>query len=305
MMLHFAAGKAHDDLRDPAKAITHFDAANAIRRKIAPFDRARFMERVERIMGRFTRATFARASASGSRDETPVLVLGMPRSGTTLFERMLSSHPRVGGGGELTFWDAVAPEWSTTTPSELASGSAELRDGYLRVLRDIAPDALRVTDKMPFNFQWIGLVHEIFPRARFVHCRRGPIDTCLSIYMTYFSRDWGFASDRADLAWYYRQYAKLMAHWRAVLPPGSMLEVDYEEATASPEDVARRLVAFCGLEWDAACARPDANASAVRTANKWEARQPVYRTSVERWRAYEPWLGELRELATSSDDASR
>jgi len=178
----------------------------------------------------------------------------------------------------------------------LPARANELRGNYLRLLRGIAPDALRVTDKMPFNFLWVGLVHALLPRARIVHCRRNPVDTCLSIYSTYFAEHWGFTSDRGDLAAYYRQYLRLTDHWRAVLPADRMIDVDYEEAIAAPEETARRLIAFCGLEWDPACLSPDRNVDAVRTASRWQARQPIYRTSVERWRNYEPWLGELREL---------
>ncbi|HEY6459022.1 MAG TPA: sulfotransferase, partial [Polyangiaceae bacterium] len=145
-------------------------------------------------------------------------------------------------------------------------------------------------------FLWLGLVHALFPRARFVHCRRNPLDTCLSMYQTQFAANWGFASDRGDLVFYYRQYLRLMAHWRAVVPAERFLDVDYETATAAPEDAARRLVQFCGLPWDDACLRPEQNAESVKTASRWQARQPVYRTSVERWRRYEPWIGELKEL---------
>jgi hypothetical protein len=153
-----------------------------------------------------------------------------------------------------------------------------------------------VTDKLPFNFLWMGVIHVLLPRARFVHCRRNPIDTCWSSYCTPFVHDWAYAHDRSDLAFYYRQYLRVMRHWRAVLPPGRLLEVDYEDATATPEIVARRLVAFCGLEWDPDCLHPERNPDPVRTASMWQARQPIYRGSVERWRRYEPWLGELRQL---------
>lgn len=296
MTLHFSAGKFLDDVKDYAGAMQQFDAANAIRRKLAPFDRAQFTARVDRIIARFTRGFFEAHGALGDPDETPVLVLGMPRSGTTLFERIIASHPRVSGGGELPYWNDRAPAAVDAPIEELERSAGELREGYLRVLRGIGPDAARVTDKMPFNFLWIGLVHLLLPRARFVHCRRNPIDTCLSIYSIQFAQNWGFASDRAELAAYYRQYLRLMDHWRAVLPPGRLLEVDYERATAEPEPVARRLVEFCGLPWDPACLQPERNPDAVRTASKWQARQPIYRTSVERWRNYEPWLGELRSL---------
>ncbi len=297
MTLHFAAGKVLDDLRDYAGAVAHFDAANELRRRLSPpFDRVYLVQRVDRIVARFTRELFAEHAAMGRGDETPVLVVGMPRSGTTLVERIVSSHPRVGGGGELPFWNERGSVWADVEMGKLAGAADGLRGDYLRVLRRIGPDALRVTDKMPFNFLWLGLVHLLFPNARIVHCRRNPIDTCLSIYATQFIQTWGYASDRGDLAFYYRQYLRLMEHWREVLPPDRLLDVDYEDTTSAPEETARRLIAFTGLDWDPACLLPERNPGAVRTASTWQARQPIYRSSVERWRHYEPWLGELRGL---------
>lgn len=292
MTLHFAAGKALDDLGDYAGAIVHFDSANRLRRQTGRLDRADLERRIDGLIARFTREFFRDHAHLGAADETPVLILGMPRSGTTLIERILASHPRVAGAGELRFWRERGGEAVDADPSSLA----RLREDYLQLLKGIGPKAARVTDKMPFNFLWLGLVHQLLPRARIVHCRRNPVDACLSIYQTQFTQSWSFASDRSDLATYYRQYLRLMDHWRAVLPPESLLEVDYEEATSAPEAVARRLVEFCGLEWSGACLEPERNPDAVRTANRWQARQPVYRTSVERWRHYAPWLGELREL---------
>jgi tetratricopeptide (TPR) repeat protein len=300
MTLHFAAGKALHDLKSYPVAIEHFDAANRIRRQLAPFDRRDFERRIDRLIARFTRDFFEDHAGLGAAEETPVLVLGMPRSGTTLIERIVSSHPGVAGGGELPFWRERGGEWVEAEPANLAGVADGLRADYLRLLRGIGPDALRVTDKMPFNFLWVGLVHALFPRARIIHCRRNPVDTCLSIYQTQFSQNWAFASERGDLAAYYRQYLRLMDHWRAVLPSDRLLEIDYEEATAAPEATARRLIAFCGLAWDAACLEPERNPDAVKTASKWQARQPIYRTSVERWRHYEPWIGELRELLPQS-----
>ena len=296
MTLHFAAGKALDDLKDYAGAIRHFDAANEIRRRLSPFARVDFERLVDRLIARFTEDLFSSHAALGDGDETPVLVLGMPRSGTTLIERIVSSHPEVAGGGELVFWNEHASSWAEADVDAIAGAADRLRGDYLQVLRRIGPRALRVTDKMPYNFLWIGLVHLLLPRARIVHCRRNPIDTCLSIYQTQFAQNWGFASDRGDLAAYYRQYLRLMDHWRAALPPDRLIDVDYEAAIREPEETARRLIAFCGLPWDPACLSPERNPDAVRTASKWQARQPIYRSSVERWRHYEPWIGELRTL---------
>jgi len=296
MTLQFAGGKAKDDLGDYEGAMLHFARANEIRRRLArPFDRDQFEQLISGLISRFTGERLSSLAAT-EVEETPLLVLGLPRSGTTLVERIVSSHPRVAGGGELVFWNERAPAWMDATPEKASEMSVGLRADYLEVLREVAPDALRVTDKMPFNFLWVGLVHLLFPRARIIHCRRHAVDTCLSMYTTLFAQSWGFASDLGDLASYYRQYRRLMAHWRAVLPVDRLLDVDYEEVTAAPEASARRMLEFAGLEWDAACLVPERNATAVKTASKWQARQPIYRSSVDRWRRYEPWIGELREL---------
>ena len=300
MTLHFAAGKAHDDLGDYARAMEHFDAANGRRRKLAPrFDPSEHEALVTRLIERYTRARFAERSSLGGPDETPLFVLGMPRSGTTLVERIVSSHPKAGGGGELAYWREVGPRWATCEWAKIAEGANTMRTDYLKLLARICArgpardrqDALQLSvDRRSF--------HLLFPNARFVHTRRHPIDTCLSLYTTPFGQAWGFASDRSDLVAYYRGYARLMDHWRAVVPEERFLEVDYEEVTAHPDEAAKRLIAFAGLEWDDACLRPEANPDAIRTSSKWQARQPVYRSSVERWRRYEPWLGELRALQT-------
>jgi hypothetical protein len=176
---------------------------------------------------------------------------------------------------------------------------------YLCVLRAIAPHAARVSDKMPFNFLWAGLIHVVFPRALIIHCRRNAIDTALSIHQTYFRPDLAFPTGGAELVSYFRDYQRLMDHWRSVLPADRFLEVEYEELTGAPEPVIRRIIAGCGLEWDDACLRPESNRRAVNTASKWQARQPIYRTSVARWRRYGPWLGTLRALVDDVEDKFR
>ncbi len=282
-LLHFALGKLHDDLADPPHAIGHFDAANAIEHANLPFDRAALSARVDGLIAKPAPAVEAAAA-----DSRPVFVLGMPRSGTTLVEQILSAHAAVAGGGELPFWTSQQDGPGTRDPT---AGTR-----YLDLLGRIAPAALRVTDKNPFNFFEIGRIHAALPQARFIHCRRDPIDTCLSIYFTRFATPQPFAYDREDLVFFYRQYRRLMAHWQAVLPPGTLLTIDYEALIASPEAQTRRMVACLGLEWDAACLAPERNPAIVRTASLWQARQPVHGKSVARWRRYEPWLGALRDL---------
>ncbi len=302
MRLHLAIGKAADDLGDYALAMQHFDAGDAVRRSSLSFDSAAFAVEIDQLIARCTPELIARAPELGSCDATPVLILGMPRSGTTLVEQIVSNHPEVGAGGELHFWNQRGPAWhrsgaaGTETPF-LAKAAAD----YLGVLRAIAPRAARVTDKMPFNFLWAGLIHLAFPRAIIIHCRRAAVDTALSIHQTHFHPSLAFPTGGDELVMYFRSYQRLIDHWRSVLPPDRFIEVDYEELTRAPEPVIRRIIAACGLDWHDACLRPESNPQAVRTPSKWQARQPIYRNSVARWRRYEPWLGPLRALV---DDAT-
>jgi tetratricopeptide (TPR) repeat protein len=289
-LLHFALGKLHDDLADYAQAIRHYDQANALEHRKLAFDRDAFAASIDRLIETFTQDRFKQQAARASASELPLCILGMPRSGTTLVEQIVSAHPSVAAGGELTFWSERGAE------ADDAGAVTGLATDYLTLLRRIGPEAARVTDKNPFNFLWVGLIHLALPQARIIHCRRDPIDTCLSIYFTRFASPQPFAYDRGDLAFYYRQYERLMAHWRAVLPSDRLLEIDYEALTADPGQHTRRMIEFCGLDWDDACLAPERNQRVVRTASVWQARQPVYRRSVERWRNYQPWLGELAAL---------
>ncbi len=275
----------------------NFEAGNQLRAMGGRFDREGLVRRVDRIIEGTRASSFDRLPDWGIDDATPVLIVGMPRSGSTLTEQILSSHPEVAAGGELGFWSAAENQardlWNP------APGAARrLADDYLAALRAFDPEAKRVTDKALANFFLLGAILRIFPNATVVHCRRDPIDTALSIFTTNFETNFDYASDRGDLVFYYRQYRRLMSHWRNILPPDRFLEVDYEALVADPEPHARRLVAGCGLEWNDACLEPHRNRRRINTASVWQARQPIYRTSVERWRRYEPWLGELRELAS-------
>src|SRR6516164_5930187 len=297
LRLHLAIGKAADDLGDYALAMQHFDAADAVRRGSASFDSAAFSIEIGRLIARCPPELIARAPELGSGDATPVLIIGMPRSGTTLVEQIVSVHPEVGAGAELHFWSERGAAWHRSGPAGTqAPFLAKAGADYLGVLRATAPRAARVTDKMPFNFLWAGLIHLAFPRAIIIHCRRAAIDTALSIHQTHFHPSLAFPTGGAELVAYFRSYQRLIDHWRSVLPADRFIEVDYEDLTRAPEPVIRRIIAACGLEWHDACLRPECNPRAVNTPSKWQARQQIYRTSVARWRRYEPWLGPLRAL---------
>jgi tetratricopeptide (TPR) repeat protein len=297
LRLHLAIGKAADDLGDYALAMQHFDAADAVRRGSTQFDSAGFSVEIDHLIARCTPELIARAPELGNCDARPVLIIGMPRSGTTLVEQIVSMHPEAGAGGELHFWNERGAAWHSSGADGnerpfLAKAAAD----YLRVLREIAPKAARVTDKMPFNFLWAGLIHLALPGATIIHCRRTAVDTALSIHQTHFHPSLAFPTGGAELVAYFRSYQRLLEHWRSVLPANRFIEVNYEDLTREPEPVIQQIIAACGLTWNDACLRPERNPRAVKTPSKWQTRQPIYRTSVARWRRYEPWLGPLRAL---------
>ena len=305
MRVHLALGKAADDLGDYATAMQHFDSADTLREGSASFDSAAFEAETRRLIERCGLDLIARAPELGNSDSAPILIVGMPRSGTTLVEQILSSHPQVRGGGELNYWNERGAVWHQSGPAGLEAPF--LRDAathYLRVLRGIGPKAARVTDKMPFNFLWAGLIHLALPRATIIHCRRASIDTALSIHQTLFHPGLAFPTGGTKLVAYFHSYQRLTAHWRKVLPATRFIEVQYEDLTREPEPIIRRIIAACDLAWDEACLRPELNPRAVKTPSKWQTRQPIYRHSVERWRRYEPWLGPLRALLDTREDSS-
>jgi len=297
LRLHLAIGKAADDLGEYALAMKHFDAADGVRRGTATFDEAAFAVESGQIITRCSRELIARAAELGSSEATPVLIIGMPRSGTTLVEQIVSSHPEVAAGGELNFWNERGAAWHRSGAAAIDKAFlTKATKDYLGVLRAINPNAARVTDKMPFNFLWAGLIHLAFPRATFIHCRRAPVDTALSIHQTHFHLGLAFPTGGTELVEYFRCYKRLTDHWRTVLPADRFIEVDYEELTRAPESIIRRIIEGCGLPWDDACLRHERNPRTVKTPSKWQTRQPIYSTSVARWRRYEPWLGTLRAL---------
>ena len=299
MTMHFAVGKVYDDSGDYARAMEQFDAANRLRAKDLRFDRASLAAMVGRNIQRFTPDFMASTAASGNPDPKPLFIVGMYRSGTTLVEQIVSSHPAITAGGELTVWGPTDLEIDPNTGDFDQARAPAAIARYLSVLQRIGRSAARVTDKLPFNFMRLGAIHALMPNARIVHCQRDPIDTCLSIYTNLFKSRVNFAARKDDLVFCYRQYLRMMDHWRKVLPAEIFIEVQYEHLIADREAETRRLIAFTGLDWNDTCLRPERNERAISTASAWQARQSVYTTSMQRWHHYEPWLGELRELLSA------
>jgi tetratricopeptide (TPR) repeat protein len=294
--LHHALGKYHDDLDERAAAFQHHRLGNELaRRTRLRYERAEMTQRVTQTLAAFDRQAFAALCPGGIASERPVFVVGMPRSGTSLTEQILASHPQVHGAGELLYWIFAADAERAAPPEQRAAKITELGRAYLEGLAAQAPDASRVIDKLPVNFRHIGLIHAALPGARFIHLERNPLDTCLSIYFQGFSAAHPYATDFGDLGHYYHEYRRLMAHWRAVLPPRTLLDVRYEDLVDDPEGWSRRMLAHIGLPWDARCLEFHRTDRPVLTASNWQVRQPISKSSVGRWRRYEAFLAPLRE----------
>ncbi len=292
---YFALGKYYDDVGDYGSAFQQYQRANELSKQLdAPYQPEREAAITDRICATFSKEKMAVLHEAASRSERPVFIVGMPRSGTSLVEQIVASHPLVSGAGELNFWSNAMPNVSTATESE---GIHFLADAYLNLLSSYSVNAARVIDKAPHNFKNLGLIHTVFPQARILHLQRNPIDTCLSIYFQDFSTSFSFANDLHSLAHYYREYLRLMAHWRATIPAAQFLDVPYDALVQDQERWSRKIIDFLGLEWDPRCLDFQHTKRKVETASQWQVRQGMYKTSVERWRKYEPYLGPLLGLA--------
>jgi len=304
--LHFALAKAYEDTGDYGVSFDHLLKGNALKRQQVTYDGTTTCESLAHIQQIFTAQLMRERRNVGDPSPVPVFVIGMPRSGTTLIEQILASHPRVFGAGELDDIasnvamlrrdDGLSAGFPELVPSMTAAELRQFGSNYVNRLKSIAPEAQRITDKMPINFVYAGLIHLVLPHARIIHARRDPLDTCLSCFATLFAKGQQFTYDLAELGQFYRAYDRLMQHWRAVLPSGVMLEVQYEELVADLEGQARRIVDHCGLQWDEACLLFHETERPVRTASAVQVRQPIYHTSVGRWRRYERQLAPLIEV---------
>jgi tetratricopeptide (TPR) repeat protein len=302
--LEFALAKAFSDLDERSRSFHHLREGNARKRRQIAYDEPAIMKFFERIATTFTPALM-REKSCGVPSALPVFVVGMPRSGTTLIEQILASHSEVFGAGEREDLNqavlahfgpregaASFPECLlSVTPETLAQFAAH----YLEGIKESAPRARRVVDKMPLNFLFVGLIHLALPNARIIHARRDPLDTCFSCFSLLFAGHQPFAYDLGELGRYYRAYDTLMAHWRSVLPPGVMIDVNYEDVVADLETQARRMVAHCDLDWQPQCLDFYKTPRGVRTASSTQVRQPIYRHALGRSSRYREFLEPLRQ----------
>jgi tetratricopeptide (TPR) repeat protein len=303
--LRYALGKYFDDVGQFEQAFAHFRRANELTRSHRPeYGPQRLTHAIDRIIQSQTREWVSCTRVAGNASERAVFIVGMPRSGTTLAEQILAAHSEVFGAGELPFWNGAAATLVASRDDGGDDGEilSRLAAEYSTHLRELAPEASRVVDKMPANFLHLGMIHAAWPRARIIHMRRHPIDTCLSIYFQNFGAEHFYSNDLDDLAHYYSEYVRLMRHWRRTLPPDAMLEVPYEALVESPEPWSRRIVEFVGLRWDSKCLDFHDSARAISTVSKWQARQKIHRSSVGRWRNYQSFVGPLARLTQEAPE---
>lgn len=291
-LLHFALGKAYDDIGEADRGFAHLLEGNAVKRRHIKYNESYALSGMDRIRTVFTAELMEARRGLGDMSTQPVFIVGMPRSGSTLVEQVLASHASVFGAGERLELpravDQLARHGALPFPETVWTiAETELRRmgaGYVASLRALGPDAMRITDKMLANFHFVGLIHLILPQARIIHVIRDPVDNCLSCFSKLFSFEQRFTYDLGELGRFHRAYQRLMAHWRAIVPAHVLLEVHYERLVADLGTEARRIVAHCGLPWDDACLAFHETSRPVHTASVAQVRQPIYRGSVGRWR---------------------
>jgi Flp pilus assembly protein TadD len=300
VQLRFAMGKYCDDVQDYDRAFANFRKGNELLKNIGGrYNREAHRRIADDLIRVHTRETLASISEGGSASAKPVFVLGMPRSGTSLAEQIIASHPEAGGVGEPDYWLKAARASHDEIRQKILGLPArkKLAENYLRLIERRYPNALRIVDKTPTNSDFVGFIHTVFPNARIIRMRRDPIDTCLSCYFQNFSTAQTFSMDLADLADYYRTHQRLMDHWLKALPARAILEVPYEGLVADQENWTRKILDFLDLEWDERCLAFHETKRSVTTASVWQVRQKIYRHSVERWRNYEKFIGPLKGLS--------
>jgi tetratricopeptide (TPR) repeat protein len=297
--MRFAIAKYCDDVGDFKGAFQSYERANELHKMAAtsydPDARAHLVDDLMRV---YTREAISHVGPLASDSLKPIFVVGMPRSGTSLIEQIIASHPDAKGAGELEFWSRVAHDHEIVLRRTLLDESTrkKLAEDCLRDLEARSGDALRIVDKTPLNSDYLGMIHSVFPNARIIYMQRDPIDSCLSCYFQKFDVQLNFTMDLSDLAHYFRQHQRLMAHWRAVLPPEFILDVPYAELVTDQEGWTRKVLAFLGLEWDPRCLDFHKTERPIVTASAWQVRQKIYKGSVARWRNYEKFIGPLLEL---------
>ena len=296
LALHFAYAKALDDRGQHAKALDHYIIGGRMKRTQLDYKESETFDFFDSIMTSFPKEVFENRKFAGVDDERPTFIVGMPRSGSTLVEQILSSHPDVYGAGEVKYLSRALGQLRDRFPSlpkfpqmveKITPAQLEITGkNYQQALANGAGDARRITDKLLTNYFFVGLINLLFPKAKVIHTRRDPVDTCLSGFTKLFKDDMPHSYDLGELGRYYGKYRELMEHWEKVLPEGVLISVDYEDVVADTEKEAKRLIAFLGLPWNDKCVDFHKSDRPVKTASVAQVRKPIYKTSVQRWKKY-------------------
>ncbi len=309
MHLGFALGKIYEDIEAHEKSFEYINQANQLFRSSYNYDIAEDKAFFDLVTNIFDKSFMHQHQGSGSNDKTPIFIVGMPRSGTTLVEQILASHPQVYGAGELLYLKQVilracggSPGYSFLKNIEKLKQDdfANLGNEYVAEIRNHSASANYITDKLPHNFFYLGMIKIILPHAKIIHCQRDSLDNCLSIYKNYFSDCQRYAYDLVELGEYFRFYQKLMEHWHRVLPTGSIYDIQYEAVVANQEQQTKALLRHCDLAWDERCLSFHKTNREVKTASAAQVRQPVYQRSIHLWKRYEKHLEPLVKSLTGS-----
>lgn len=303
--IHFALGNLYNNVGRFDKAFEHFNIGNSLKRKTIDFQSQMFSEHVDKLIAVYSQSLFDKDQPAGSGSDLPVFIVGMPRSGTSLVEQIVASHPDIFGAGELASIGqierdiaerlaglATYPECMNLCDPTIAR---HFSDKYIDELRSYSSTAKRISDKMPDNFMRLGLIKTLFPKARIIHCQRNALDTCVSNYLNYFETGNTYSFDLIELGNYYLDYMRLMKHW-ATLFSTDILNVNYENLVANQEKVSRELIRFLDLSWNDRCLDFHANSRSVNTFSSLQVRQPIYSHAVSRWKNYERHLGPLLSI---------
>ena len=305
----FTLGRFQEQRGDYASAFEYFHYANRLKNGLHRFDKVQHDAQIEDIISTFNSKFYQRRKGWGNESMLPVFIVGMPRSGTTLVEQILSAHPSIHGAGELQFMLDLVASLKNTLPTPAKSHASrfknleqlqirDLSQQYVRDLQALQPEAIRILDKLPGNYLRLGIIFLLFPNARIIHCKRDPMDTCWSCYQQNFDRGLHFTNDLENMGHAYRGYLKLMAHWQELFPD-RIIEIQYEDMVENSDTHTRRLLQHCGLDWHAEILNFTEQQRPVSTASLWQVRQPLYKTSIGRWKTYRQYLDPLQKILSN------
>lgn len=290
--IYYTLGRYYDLFDKHEKAFSYLEKANRLKLEQQVYDYKQDVEALNNIVHNINPEFIQENKGCGVSDNSPIFIVGMPRSGTSLIEQMLSCHPDVNPGGELNFLHRLIQHFNFATPRKSCKDIARQ---YLQAIAGIKGDKKCFTDKLPHNFLYVGLIYLCFRDAKIIHCVRDAMDTCFSCYKQDFRRAHHFSNDLTSLGHYYNAYLKLMAHWHTILP-GHMLDVKYEDIVNNPKAEVERMLAYCNLPWNDACLNFHSSSRFVDTASRDQVAKPIYISSVGRWKHYQQYLHSLQNI---------